>query len=201
MVRHFEPKLFICVNLALYICLTSLYLSCLYLYLIKACFLWWQWLRSFTVNSYVSIFVSFTFISHVSISISSRRVSSDNKHIFSRSTCLEISTFPWRSEQSKWVSISAGQVSVAMVTSHHWFCALTQQRSAALPSASLCSIHSVAHSLCSLPSGSVEIFEYVFMHKMRFMGIISIVIFTRNTPSLLQPWERWDPCTSFSHIW
>ena len=44
------------------------------------------------------------------------------------------------------------------------------------------SIHGLAHSLRSLPRGTVEIHESVFMLKSRFMGTIEILVVTRNTP-------------------
>ena len=44
------------------------------------------------------------------------------------------------------------------------------------------SIHGLAHSLRSLPRGTVEIHEYVFMLKSRFTGTIKILVISRNTP-------------------
>ena len=44
------------------------------------------------------------------------------------------------------------------------------------------SVHGLAHSLHSLPRGTVEILEYVFMLKMRSTGIIAILVVTRITP-------------------
>ena len=52
-------------------------------------------------------------------------------------------------------------------------------RSAALRFATLASL---ARSLRSLPHGTVEIHEYVFMLKSRFTGTIEILIVRRNTP-------------------
>ena len=43
------------------------------------------------------------------------------------------------------------------------------------------SVHGLAHSLCSLPHGTVEILEYVFTLKTSFTGT-NTFLFTRNTP-------------------
>ena len=60
--------------------------------------------------------------------------------------------------------------------------------SAALRFATLVSlaryVHGLAHSLCSLPRGTVEILEYVFTLLSRFTGSNAFFIFTRNTPIL-----------------
>lgn len=50
-----------------------------------------------------------------------------------------------------------------------------------------CSVHGLAHSLCSLPRGTVEIFEYMFTLWSRFTGTNAFFIFTRNTP---WRWQR-----------
>jgi len=59
-------------------------------------------------------------------------------------------------------------------------------RSAALRFATLASlarsVHGLAHSLRSLPRGTVEIHESVFMLKSRTMGTNVIFVITRNTP-------------------
>ena len=44
------------------------------------------------------------------------------------------------------------------------------------------SVHGLAHSLRSLPCGTVEILEYVFTLLSRFTGTNAFFIFTRNTP-------------------
>ena len=44
------------------------------------------------------------------------------------------------------------------------------------------SIHGLAHSLRSLPHGTVEILEYVFTLLSRFTGTNVLFVFTRNTP-------------------
>ena len=44
------------------------------------------------------------------------------------------------------------------------------------------SIHGLAHSLRSLPRGTVEIHDSVFMLRMCSMGTNDIVVVTRNTP-------------------
>ena len=62
-----------------------------------------------------------------------------------------------------------------LVCSHHSF---APQRSAWLAR----SVYRLAHSLHSLPRGTVEIHRYVFMLKTRFMRTIEILVFTRNTP-------------------
>ena len=43
------------------------------------------------------------------------------------------------------------------------------------------SIHGLAHSLCSLPRGTVENLEYVFTLLSRFTGTNAFFIVTRNT--------------------
>ena len=48
-----------------------------------------------------------------------------------------------------------------------------------------CSVHGLAHSLPSLPHGTVEIPEYVFMLLSRYMGI-KVIVVTRNTPYVLE---------------
>ena len=59
-------------------------------------------------------------------------------------------------------------------------------RSAALCFAMLaslaCSVHVLAHSFRSLPHGTVEIHEYVFILRTRLTGIKAIIVVTRNTP-------------------
>ena len=45
-------------------------------------------------------------------------------------------------------------------------------------------IHRLVHSPCSLPRGMVEIYEYMFMLKTCFMGMISLVVHSRDTPSM-----------------
>ena len=61
-------------------------------------------------------------------------------------------------------------------------------RSAALRLAMLallaCSIHRLAHSLRSLPRGTVEIFEYVHTLLTYYTGTNAFFIFTRNTPEI-----------------
>ena len=61
-------------------------------------------------------------------------------------------------------------------------------RSAALRFAMLASlarsVHGLAHSLRSLPRGTVEIHESVFMLKSCFTGKIEILDVTRNTPKV-----------------
>ena len=44
------------------------------------------------------------------------------------------------------------------------------------------SVHRLAHSLRSLPRGTVEIYESVFTLKSRFMGTNAILVITRNAP-------------------
>ena len=44
------------------------------------------------------------------------------------------------------------------------------------------SVHWLAHSLCSLPRETVEIFEYVFTLLSRFTGTNAFLALTRNTP-------------------
>ena len=46
------------------------------------------------------------------------------------------------------------------------------------------SIHVLAHSLCSLSRGTVEIHEYVFSLLSRFTGTNAFLVVTRNTPSV-----------------
>ena len=45
-----------------------------------------------------------------------------------------------------------------------------------------CSVHGLAHSLRSLPRGTVENLEYVFTLLSRFTGGNAFFVFTRNTP-------------------
>merc|ERR1711931_262406 len=74
------------------------------------------------------------------------------------------------------------------VRSHHSLHSLAPHRSASLRFATLaslaCSVHGLAHSLCSLPRGTVEILEYVFTLLSRFTGSNAFFIFTRNTPTI-----------------
>ena len=51
------------------------------------------------------------------------------------------------------------------------------------------SVHGLAHSLRSLPRGTVEIHETVFTLKSRTMGTNVIFVITRNTPKVLCPEE------------
>ena len=44
------------------------------------------------------------------------------------------------------------------------------------------SVHGLAHSLRSLPRGTVEIHESVFMLKSYFTGTIEFLVVTGNTP-------------------
>ena len=73
------------------------------------------------------------------------------------------------------------------VRSHHLLRSLAPQSSAALQFAMLAllarSVHGLAHSLRSLPRGTVEILENVFTLLTRFTGTNVFSIFTRNTPS------------------
>ena len=70
-------------------------------------------------------------------------------------------------------------------------------RSAALRFATLASlarsVRGLAHSLRSLPRGTVEIHESVFMLKSRFTGTNAILVVTRNTPKVLatSAYEEW----------
>ena len=48
----------------------------------------------------------------------------------------------------------------------------------------VCFIHGLAHSLRSLPRGTVEIPESVFMLRSRSKETNAIVVVTRNTPSV-----------------
>ena len=45
-----------------------------------------------------------------------------------------------------------------------------------------CSVHGLAHSLCSLPCGTVEIPEYVFTLKTSLVVMDAFFVFTINTP-------------------
>ena len=56
-----------------------------------------------------------------------------------------------------------------------------------------CSIHGLAHSLCSLPRGTSEIFVYVLTLIARLTGTNAFFIFTRNTPI---KWGLWASMTS-----
>ena len=92
--------------------------------------------------------------------------------------------------------------SLAMfVRSHRSLRLLAPQRSSSLCSLRLlaCSVHGLAHSLCSLPRGTVKILEYVFTLLSRFMGSNAFFIFTRNTPlpwlSIFSPFFE-DACSS-----
>merc|ERR1711951_255680 len=49
------------------------------------------------------------------------------------------------------------------------------------------SVHGLAHSLRSLPHGTVEIHEYVFTLKTRFTGTIEILVVSRNRPMFTAP--------------
>ena len=64
------------------------------------------------------------------------------------------------------------------IRSHHLLYSLAPQRSA-LPARS---VHGLAHSLRSLPRGTVEIHESVFTLRTRSMGTNAIIVVTRNTP-------------------
>ena len=68
------------------------------------------------------------------------------------------------------------------VHSHRSLCSLAPQHSASLA----CSVHGLAHSLRSLPPGTVEILEYVFRLWSRYRGRKVFYISTRNTPSLVE---------------
>ena len=46
------------------------------------------------------------------------------------------------------------------------------------------SVHGLAHSLCSLPRGTVENLEYVFTLLSRFTGTNAFLALTRNTPTV-----------------
>ena len=46
------------------------------------------------------------------------------------------------------------------------------------------SVHGLAHSLRSLPRGTVEILKYVFTLLLRLTGTNAFFVFTRNTPFL-----------------
>ena len=75
-------------------------------------------------------------------------------------------------------------------------------RSAALRSAplrSLRSVHGLAHSLRSLPRGTVEILEYVFTLLSRFTGTNAFFIFTRNTPYFCRSAHQ-DTVTAISFV-
>ena len=62
-------------------------------------------------------------------------------------------------------------------------------RSAALRFATLASlarsVHGLAHSLCSLPRGTVEIHKSVFTLKSRFKEVNVFDVVTRSTPSVI----------------
>ena len=66
--------------------------------------------------------------------------------------------------------------------------ARTAHSAHSLRSAPLCyarfarSVHELAHSLCSLPRGTVEILEYAFTLLSRFTGTNTFLALTRNTP-------------------
>ena len=75
--------------------------------------------------------------------------------------------------------------SLAMfVRSHRSFRSFAPQRSASL-------VHGLAHSLCSLPRGTVEILEYVFTLLLCFTRKNAFLALTRNTPILW--WTRLVP--------
>ena len=64
--------------------------------------------------------------------------------------------------------------------------ARTAHSAHSLRSASLAhAIHGLAHSLRSLPRGTVEILEYMLTLRTRSMGINAIVVVTRNTPEVI----------------
>ena len=67
--------------------------------------------------------------------------------------------------------------------------------------ASLRSVQGLAHSLRSLPRGTVVIPEYVFTLKSCFTGTIEILVVTRNTPLklILFGWEDVLLCTVKKH--
>ena len=56
-----------------------------------------------------------------------------------------------------------------------------------------CSLRSRAHSLRSLPRGTVEIFEYESTLLSRFTGTKAFFIFTRNTPLIRLTYPILDP--------
>ena len=76
---------------------------------------------------------------------------------------------------------------------------ISPTRSAALHFAMLASlarsVQRLAHSLHSLPRGTVEIFEYLFTLLSRFTGTNAFLALTRNTPWIWKcfywPWESW----------
>jgi len=57
---------------------------------------------------------------------------------------------------------------------------LAPQCSAMLASLA-CSVHGLAHSLCSLPRGTAKIHEYVFTLLTRYTATNAFLIFTENT--------------------
>ena len=71
-----------------------------------------------------------------------------------------------------------------------WF-ARTAHSAHSLRSATLASlarsVHGLAHSLRSLPRGTVEIHESVFTLKSCFTGTIEILVVTRNEPTSSLP--------------
>merc|ERR1711872_164987 len=52
------------------------------------------------------------------------------------------------------------------------------------------SVHGLAHSLCSLPRGTVVIHRTVFMLRSRSKETNAIVAVTRNTPSIAVLWKK-----------
>ena len=56
------------------------------------------------------------------------------------------------------------------------------------------SVHGLAHSLRSLPRGTVDIHESVFTLKTRFTGTIEILVVTRNTPHFFFAYCRRGVC-------
>ena len=83
------------------------------------------------------------------------------------------------------------------IRSHRSLCSLATQRSASLAR----SVHGLAHSLRSLPCGTVEILEYVFILSSRFTGMNAFLALTRNTPlfrsqftlARFSPYEWYNP--------
>jgi len=77
-------------------------------------------------------------------------------------------------------------------------------RSAALcfatPASLAHSVHGLAHSLCSLPRGTVVIHRTVFMLRSRSKETNAIVAVTRNTPSIAVLWKK-KFIFSFLIIW
>ena len=84
--------------------------------------------------------------------------------------CLRACFYSWQSHFER-----ATRSLATFVHSHRSLRSLAPQRYAH-------SVHGLAHSLRSLPRGTVEIHESVFMLKSRFMGTIEILVVSRNTP-------------------